>query len=137
VATSEVEMIFVFLGLALVFVELLALRGQVGELLLPSWSRVLIPLLVLGACWYRWPRDRIAWTLVTVGVLIVFNRNALPAGWLASIPVMGVGLGLTIYGWKTRKRARVERSRLGVLPLLIAWAVIALLILWVIPSLGR
>ena len=73
-------MIFVFLGVALVCVELRALAGRAEDVLLPTWARTLIPLFVYAVCWFRWPRERIAWAVLTIAVLVVFNRNVAPVG---------------------------------------------------------
>jgi hypothetical protein len=126
-------MVFVFLGVALVWVEILAFVGRLGNLDLPTWARLVVPLLVLAVCWLRWPGERMPWTLMTAATLLVFNRTALAAaGWLAPSMVVGIGIYLAAYGWKTRKTARVGPSRLSLPVTLFAWGLIVLIVAYVL-----
>jgi hypothetical protein len=131
-------MIFLVLGVALVLMETSALifggRGVGRE---PGLVELLLPLVVFAVGAWRWPREWKPVGLFAVALAATQNAERLPLGRLPTLLALAIGVYLAVYGWRTRQTPRAGRNKLGMVPLVVAWAVIALLVLWVIPFWGR
>jgi hypothetical protein len=136
-AAGPIGMIFIFLGIALVVVEALALAGRLGPLLFPIWARIVMPLLVVAIAWRRWPRERLPWAIFGTAVLFLFLRDSRPFASITTLVVITAGLYLAAYGWKTRKidRVRDQGRRISPILILAGWLLICLLIFYIIPRL--
>ena len=126
-------MIFLILGAALVLMEasVLLFGGGSGTRHVEAlaWPGVVMPLVVLAAGVWRWPREWKPVTLFAVALAAAQNASRVPSWQLPTLLALGIGIYLTWYGWQTRRVGHGERK--GLL-LFLMWMVIAIGLGWLL-----